>query len=68
LRILLDENGRISTREVDVDSDGYQVARTIHDQAGERRFRGTEEHVARLALIGNMKTDEFVEKFKYLIN
>ena len=26
------------------------------------------KNVARLALIGNMKTEEFIEKFKYLTN
>ena len=63
---IIDENGRISTREVDVDSDGYQVARKYMIRLEKGDFDEL-KNIARLALIGNMKTDEFIEKFKYLI-
>ncbi|MBS1552658.1 MAG: 6-phosphofructokinase [Bacteroidetes bacterium] len=64
---IINADGRISTREVDVDSDSYQVARKymIRLEAGD--FDEV-KNIARLALIGNMKTDDFIEKFKYLIN
>ena len=64
---IINADGRISTREVDVDSDSYQVARKymIRLEAGD--FEEI-KNVARLALIGNMKTDDFINKFKYLIN
>jgi len=64
---IINADGRISTREVDVDSDSYQVARKymIRLEAGD--FEEI-KNVARLALIGNMKTDDFIKKFKYLIN
>jgi 6-phosphofructokinase len=59
---IIDENGRISTREVDVDSDGYQVARKYMIRLEKGDFDEL-KNIARLALIGNMKTDEFIEKF-----
>jgi 6-phosphofructokinase 1 len=51
---------------VDVDSDGYQVARKYMIRLEKGDFDEL-KNIARLALIGNMKTDEFIEKFKYLI-
>jgi 6-phosphofructokinase 1 len=64
---IINSNGRINTREVDVDSDSYQVARKYMIRL-ERSDFDEIKNVARLALIGNMKTEEFIEKFKYLIN
>lgn len=64
---IINADGRISTREVDVDSDSYQVARKymIRLEAGD--FDEI-KNIARLALIGNMKTEDFIAKFKYLTN
>ncbi len=52
---------------MDVDSDSYQVARRYMIRLERSDFEEI-KNVARLALIGNMKTEEFIEKFKYLIN
>lgn len=64
---IINADGRISTREVDVDSDSYQVARKYMIRLEESDFDEI-KNIARLALIGNMKTEDFIEKFKYLIN
>jgi len=64
---IINEQGRINTREVDVDSDSYQVARKYMIRLEKADFDEVKT-IARLALIGNMKTHEFEEKFKYLIN
>lgn len=64
---IISENGKIETREVDVDSDSYQVARKYMIRLESNDFDEI-KNVARLALIGNMKTEEFIDKFKYLIN
>ncbi len=64
---IINSEGRINTREVDVDSDSYQVARQYMIRLERSDFEEI-KNVARLALIGNMKTEEFIEKFKYLIN
>lgn len=64
---IINPDGKISTREVDVDSDSYQVARKYMIRLESSDFDEV-KNVARLALIGNMKTDEFINKFKYLIN
>lgn len=64
---IINADGKISTREVDVDSDSYQVARKYMIRLEESDFDEI-KNVARLALIGNMKTEEFIDKFKYLIN
>lgn len=64
---IISEGGKIETREVDVDSDSYQVARKYMIRLESNDFDEI-KNVARLALIGNMKTEEFIEKFKYLIN
>jgi 6-phosphofructokinase 1 len=64
---IIGANNRIQTREVDVDSDGYKVARKYMIRLEQSDFDEI-KNVARLALIGNMKTEEFVDKFKYLIN
>lgn len=64
---IINSEGRINTREVDVDSDSYQVARQYMIRLEKSDFEEI-KNVARLALIGNMKTEEFIEKFKYLIN
>ena len=64
---IINSDGRITTREVDVDSDSYQVARKYMIRL-ERSDFDEIKNVARLALIGNMKTEEFIDKFKYLIN
>ncbi|MBL8006043.1 MAG: 6-phosphofructokinase [Ignavibacteria bacterium] len=64
---IINPDGKISTREVDVDSDSYQVARKYMIRLESSDFDEV-KNVARLALIGNMKTDEFISKFKYLIN
>jgi len=64
---IIDAKGRIATREVDVDSDSYQVARKYMIRLEKSDFEELKS-VARLALIGNMSTEDFIEKFKYLIN
>jgi len=64
---IIGKNGRIATREVDVDSDSYQVARKYMIRLEKGDFDEI-KNIARLALIGNMKTEEFEAKFKYLIN
>jgi len=64
---IINANGRISTREVDVDSDSYKVARKYMIRLEKSDFDEV-KNVARLGLIGNMKTHEFEEGFKYLIN
>jgi len=64
---IINSEGRISTREADVDSDSYQVARKYMIRLEKSDFDEL-KNVARLALIGNMKTEEFIEKFKYLTN
>jgi len=64
---IINADGKISTREVDVDSDSYQVARKYMIRLESSDFDEV-KNIARLALIGNMKTEEFIEKFKYLIN
>lgn len=64
---IIGTNNRIQTREVDVDSDGYKVARKYMIRLEQSDFDEI-KNVARLALIGNMKTEEFIDKFKYLIN
>ncbi|MBV6479918.1 MAG: Pyrophosphate--fructose 6-phosphate 1-phosphotransferase [Ignavibacteria bacterium] len=64
---IISEKGKIETREVDVDSDSYQVARKYMIRLEANDFDEI-KNVARLALIGNMKTEEFIAKFKYLIN
>ncbi len=64
---IIDKNGRISTREVDIKSDGYQVARKYMIRLEKSDFDEI-KNVARLALIGNMSTEEFIKKFKYLTN
>lgn len=64
---IINDEDKISTREVDVDSDSYQVARKYMIRL-ERSDFDELKNIARLALIGNMKTEEFIEKFKYLVN
>jgi 6-phosphofructokinase len=64
---IIGPDGRIATREVDVDSDGYQVARKYMIRLEKSDFDEI-KNVARLALIGNMTTEQFVERFKYLID
>lgn len=64
---IINEKGKINTREVDVDSDSYQVARQYMIRLERGDFEEL-KNIARLALIGNMKTEEFINKFKYLIN
>ncbi|MBK8981180.1 MAG: 6-phosphofructokinase [Ignavibacteria bacterium] len=64
---IINSEGRISTREADVDSDSYQVARKYMIRLEKSDFEEL-KNVARLALIGNMKTEEFIDKFKYLTN
>ncbi|MDD5362720.1 MAG: diphosphate--fructose-6-phosphate 1-phosphotransferase [Ignavibacteria bacterium] len=64
---IINADGRINTREVDVDSDSYQVARKYMIRLEKADFDEV-KNVARLALIGNMKTEEFIDKYKYLIN
>lgn len=64
---IIGTDGKISTREVDVDSDSYQVARQYMIRLEKGDFDEI-KNVARLALIGNLTTDEFIERFKYLMN
>ncbi len=64
---IIGADNKIQTREVDVDSDGYKVARKYMIRMEENDFDEI-KNIARLALIGNMKTEEFINKFKYLIN
>lgn len=64
---IISDSGKIETREVDVDSDSYQVARKYMIRLESNDFDEI-KNVARLALIGNMKTEEFIDKFKYLTN
>ncbi|MBK6875939.1 MAG: 6-phosphofructokinase [Ignavibacteria bacterium] len=62
---IINDDGKISTREVDVDSDSYQVARQYMIRLESSDFEEI-KNVARLALIGNMSTENFIKKFKYL--
>lgn len=64
---IIGKDGKIATREVDVDSDGYHVARKYMIRLEKNDFDEI-KNVARLALIGNMTTEDFEKKFKYLIN
>jgi len=64
---IIGKDGKIATREVDVDSDSYQVARKYMIRLEKNDFDEL-KNIARLALIGNMPTEEFIEKFKYLVN
>jgi 6-phosphofructokinase 1 len=64
--IINKKDGRIHTREVDVDSDSYQVARKYMIRLEKEDFDEV-KNIARLALIGNMSAEEFEKKFKYLI-
>ncbi len=64
---IINADGRINTREVDVDSDSYQVARKYMIRLEKTDFDEL-KNVARLGLIGNLTTEEFVDKYKYLIN
>lgn len=64
---IIGENNKIQTREVDVDSDGYKVARKYMIRMENNDFDEI-KNIARLALIGNMKTEEFIDKFQYLTN
>jgi ATP-dependent phosphofructokinase / diphosphate-dependent phosphofructokinase len=64
-RDIINSDGRINTREVDVDSDSYQVARKYMIRLEKNDFDEL-KNIARLALIGNMKTEEFIDKFRYL--
>ena len=66
-KIINTKKERVETREVDIDSDVYQVARKYMIRLEKNDFEEI-KNVARLALIGNMKTEEFEKKFKYLIN
>jgi 6-phosphofructokinase 1 len=64
---IINKIGRIKVREVDIDSDSYKVARKYMIRIEQSDFDEL-KNVARLALIGNMTSSEFVEKYKYLIN
>ena len=64
---IIGKDGKIATREVDVDSDSYQVARKYMIRLENNDFDEL-KNIARLALIGNMTTEEFIDKYKYLIN
>ncbi len=64
---IINADGRINTREVDVNSDSYQVARKYMIRLEKTDFDEV-KNVARLGLIGNMTTEEFEDKYKYLIN
>jgi 6-phosphofructokinase 1 len=64
---IIGKDGKIATREVDVDSDSYQVARKYMIRLEKNDFSEL-KNVARLALIGNMSTEEFVAKYKYLVD
>jgi len=66
-KIINTKKERVETREVDIDSDVYQVARKYMIRLEKNDFEEI-KNVARLALIGNMKTEEFEKRFKYLIN
>lgn len=64
---IIGSNGKIKVREVDIDSDSYKVARKYMIRIEPSDFDEI-KNVARLALIGNLKTQEFIDRFKYLIN
>ena len=64
---IINKEGRIKVREVDIDSDSYKVARKYMIRIEQSDFDEL-KNVARLALIGNLSTKEFIDKFKYLIN
>ena len=64
---IIGKDGKIATREVDVDSDGYQVARKYMIRLEKNDFEEI-KNIARLALIGNLTTEDFENRFKYLIN
>jgi len=66
-KIINTKKERVETREVDIDSDVYQVARKYMIRLEKNDFEEI-KNVARLALIGNIKTEEFEKRFKYLIN
>ena len=56
---------RARVREVDIDSDSYRVARRYMTRLESQDFQD-EKTLARLAVIGNLDADEFVERFKYV--
>ncbi|MBX7042039.1 MAG: 6-phosphofructokinase [Ignavibacteria bacterium] len=62
---IINSDGKISTREVDVNSDSYKVARQYMIRLENSDFEEI-KNVARLALIGNMSTEEFIKRFRYL--
>ena len=64
---IIGPDGKITAREVDVDSDSYQVARKYMIRLEKSDFEEIKT-VARYALIGNMSTEDFNAKFGYLIN
>jgi 6-phosphofructokinase 1 len=64
---VIEANGRISSREVDIDSDSYKVARKYMIRLESEDFI-EKRNIARLATIGNMKAEEFENRFRYLTN
>lgn len=64
---LLDpKTGRMKIREVDIDSDSYQVARNYMIRLEKRDFEDP-EFLKKLAEAGNMSVKEFRERFSYLV-
>jgi 6-phosphofructokinase 1 len=59
--------GRLSVREVDIDSDSYKVARKYMVRLEPSDFAEVKS-TSRLALIGKMSREEFEKRFKYLTN
>ncbi len=62
-----DVTGRLRIRQVDVDSDSYNVARQYMVRLEPSDFAEVKT-TARLALIGKLSKDEFERRFRYLIN
>jgi ATP-dependent phosphofructokinase / diphosphate-dependent phosphofructokinase len=59
--------GRLRIRQVDIDSDSYNVARKYMVRLEASDFAEVKS-TARLALIGKLTKDEFERQFRYLIN
>ena len=61
------ETGKAMIREVDIDSDSYQVARHYMIRIEKSDFEDPGS-VSRLATAGKMSVEEFERRFRYLIN
>lgn len=59
------ETGRVRTREVDIDSDSYRVARQYMIRLEQSDFDDPEV-IQKMAAAGNLSVQEFEKRFRYL--